>query len=431
MDSWRKTLKIFWHSDGCKVNLADLESMLQGLPPGAWQVCDRLEEADVALLNTCTVTHKADADWRKMLSGWRRRRPTLPVVVSGCATVFQAERIATFPNVRAVVRPGDGQALREFLCSMLAGSAEPVLGSVSHGLGRHRALVKIQDGCQSRCSYCLVSLVRGEERSLDEEQVVEAVRCKLQAGYREVVLCGINLGRYGRDRRSSLARVLIELKKLQQAYGHWRLRLSSIEPMEWSAQLIEAIGECDFVCRHFHVPVQSGDDGVLGLMRRPYRALQARKVLEELRAAFPQAALGSDLLVGFPGEDRAAFENTLDFARLSPLDYLHVFAFSPRPGTEAEKLSGRVPAAEVRGRVAELRALGGEKWRRFLLAGVGMRHLVLAEKCQYGKAEGRSEHYRRVVFRGERLEAGAMYEVYGEKVAGDTLLGRAIDGRCR
>jgi threonylcarbamoyladenosine tRNA methylthiotransferase MtaB len=312
---------------------------------------------------------------------------------------------------------------------MLAGQAEPVLSSVSPGLGRHRALVKIQDGCRSRCSYCLVSLVRGEERSLDEQQVVEAVRRRLDAGYREVVLCGINLGRYGLERGTSLARLLPELKKLREADSHWRLRLSSIEPMEWSAQLIEAIGECDFVCRHFHVPVQSGDDGVLKLMRRPYRAVQAGKVLEKLRRAFPQAALGSDLLVGFPGEDRAAFENTLDFARTSPLDYLHVFAFSPRPGTEAVKLSERVQASEVRGRVAELRALGGEKWRRFLQGGVGRRHLVLAEKCERGKAEGRSEHYRRVVFRGEQLEAGAMYEVYGEKVAGDTLLGRAINER--
>ncbi len=423
-------LRVLWHSLGCKVNLADLGRVFSLLPVEIFDVSASIDEADVAVLNTCTVTHKADRDWRKVLSGWRRRRPGLPVVVTGCAAVLQEKVLRGFPNVAEVIRPGEDSALVQALGSFShreAGAAGlPRPDGFSFPLGRQRAFLKIQDGCDARCSYCVVSRIRGRERSLALEDAVGAVKQAIEGGFHEVVLCGIHLGRYGRQDGASLAELLRALGAFWRRHPGWRIRLSSIEPLEWSEELLRAVAEAEFVCRHFHVPIQSGDDGVLERMGRPYTSAQARQTLERLRECFPDAALGTDILAGFPGEDDAAFARTLDFVEEGWLDYLHVFAFSPRPETPAYGLPGRVEPARLRQRVSQLRAAGKRRWDDFLGGGVGREHEVLVERLAGGLASGRSGRYRKLVFDAAGASAGRLLRVTGVRLDSGILRGRQV-----
>jgi threonylcarbamoyladenosine tRNA methylthiotransferase MtaB len=245
-------------------------------------------------------------------------------------------------------------------------------------------------------------MVRGPERSVDLDVVLAEVHRRADEGHREIVLTGIHLGRWGHGltpRRGLAELVAGAAQALAERRPACRLRLSSIEPLEWSADLMDCVARWPNVCRHFHVPLQSGADAVLAAMGRPYRAGGYVAILAELRARFPDAALGADVLVGFPGEGEREAQATLGLVAASPLDYLHVFGFSPRPGTPARDFPGRPDAAQVRARSDALLALGRARWQAFLRAGLGLRHeVLLEERCETG-LRGRSQHYRPIVVR--------------------------------
>ena len=423
--------RIFIQNLGCKVNLADAAMLVESFPDEQVRVVDREEQADVVVLNTCAVTHKAERDVRRVVGGLRRLYPDLPVIVMGCAVVTIGETLRALPNVRALVSPGQvlaalqaidqiqvdrsvlGQAVS---VGLSPGEAPSVIHpeSAHRKLGRQRACLKVQDGCNAHCAYCIIPRTRGAEHSLEISQVVEKVSKIIQLGHREVVLTGIHLGRYGAglQPRSSLARLLLSLAPLFASLGPgFRIRLSSIEPLEWTGELIAAIESSAFVCRHFHVPIQSGCDEVLSRMRRPYRISQAEEVLGEIRARFPGAALGTDILVGFPGETDAHADETQASVERLPFDYLHVFTFSSRPGTPAHGFPDPVDEARIRERSVRVRSVGKVRWRRFLEYGVGRRHQLLLEKTSPLRAMGHTAEYRVCLVEGRGLVRGEVISV--------------------
>lgn len=423
-------MRLWIKSLGCKVNLADAARALEGLDPDRWEVVSEPATAEVALLQTCTVTHQAERDVRRILAGLLRSQPALPVVVSGCAAARDPGALAALPNVRAVLPPGDPDAVSRALGSLVAqapseaGLQRPGRVGPFGRLHRTRAVVKVQDGCDASCAYCIIPRVRGPERSRPLEQVVSECLRRVVEGHRELVLTGIHLGRWGRGSGAQTALwQLVEgvAAALADQAPDCRLRLSSIEPLEWTAELLDTLARWPSICRHFHVPLQSGSDAVLRAMGRPYRAEQSLEVLTRLRARFPEAALGTDLLVGFPGEGPREAQETLELLARTDLSYLHVFRFSARPGTRAATLPSRPRADEARARSEALLRWGRSRWREFLSAGVARRHRVLLERRVEGGLMGRSEHYRPVWLAAGELVPGQLVEAMGLELGANAL----------
>jgi threonylcarbamoyladenosine tRNA methylthiotransferase MtaB len=422
-------LHLFVRTLGCRTNLADSAQVVDCLDQTSVKIVRFVQEADVVLLNTCTVTHKADRNVRKIVGSLGCRYPDLPVVVTGCAVVRDKIFLEDFPNVRAVLPASDPAAIARVLCKNSVSPLESTSsGSAFFRLGRSRALLKVQDGCNSFCTYCIVPQVRGRQRSVSLVQAVTRLRGFLAQGHREVVLTGIHLGRYGHDRGSSLVELLDRLAIIfQTEYPDCRLRLSSIEPQEWTVELVDRIQAYEFVCRHFHVPLQSGDDAILKAMGRSYTAKEYRAVLDRLRHSFSHAALGCDLLVGFPGEEEKNHAHNLEAVRSWGLDYLHVFTYSPRPGTLAKKMLPQVPVQTAKKRAAELRLHGEENWQKFLEAGLGQRHWVLIEKITDLGLEGLSEHFCKfLLVDGTCAKPGDLVTARAYALAEQILVGKVV-----
>ena len=390
---------------GCKLNQADsaiVESRLRAL--GLARAPADAAGADVVVLNTCTVTGFADREARQIARRLRRANPRALLIATGCyaerdgaalqartgvdhvvgmrgqaarvealaAKALGLEPVGARPRpAGAEPRPGADDALGPFgtteACDSLAGPEE-----------RTRAYLKIQDGCDLRCSYCIIPSVRGGSRSLAPDEVVERVARLTAAGYREIVFTGVNTGDYGRDLDSPL-RLHDLLRRVLAVPGLGRVRLNSLEPKTVTEDVVALLAESGGrLARHLQVPLQSGSDAVLARMRRPYRLADYARVLERLRLRAPEIGLGADVIVGFPGETDDEFEATRRFIASSPLNYLHVFSYSPRPGTDAAAHPGHVPPAAIKERSAALRALGGDLSLRFRRSFVGRDLPVLA-----------------------------------------------------
>ncbi len=293
--------------------------------------------------------------------------------------------------------------------------------------GRARAFLKVQDGCDACCSYCVVPQLRGSSRSLPPAGVRMQVERFLEQGYQEVVLTGIHLGQWGRDLapRQDLEALLTWL---HQGPLPCRVRLSSLEPREWSEPLIAHLTRWEWICPHFHIPLQSGDADILEQMRRPYTPRQYAELIMELRRLFPQAALGADVMAGFPGETEQQFANTCRLIGQLPLTYLHAFPFSPRPGTHAAAMPGRIPSQELKRRVHVLQELGRQKKHAFQAALLGQCVEVLAEaEIDEGWWRGTSENYLRVIFPASGVfQQGLMVMVRLLEITEKGLLGKPV-----
>lgn len=372
--------KFFVQNFGCRAAQADgsaLETLLarRGLEPARGRA-----EADLVVLNTCTVTAAADEDVRHTIRRVRRENPGARILVTGCYAQRAPAELAALPGVEWVV----GNSHKAAIPEMVAGAEyhgnvqvgdifaqhEFLTAPVEDAAGdRTRPNLKIQDGCNHRCSFCIIPSVRGPSRSMPLAQVVEQVRV-LSARYREVVLSGINLGRWGREpgsalRLHDLVRILLEETDVA------RLRLSSVEPMDFSNELLRLMADSPRIARHVHAPLQSGSDAVLRRMRRKYRARHYAERVRRAREWMPDAAIGADVMAGFPGETEEEFAETRRLVEELPFTYLHVFTYSERPGTPAASLPGQVPLAVRKERNRVLRELAAAKHRRFLEQMVG------------------------------------------------------------
>lgn len=383
---------------GCRVNQYEAFALAEALRRAGWEVVPFEQEADLYLVNACAVTERALADSRRLARRALRRGRTL---VLGCG----AELGLGLEGVEPV-----GNAHKLSLPELLVGR-EPVddrFGVLPREFGdRARALLKVQDGCDEFCSFCVVPYLRGPVRSLPLEEALRRAKRLAEAGFREVVICGVHLGAYGQDLRPpcGLRHLLEGLRGLGV-----RVRLSSLHPGELESVLDLVVREP--FCDHLHLSVQSLDDGVLRLMRRPYRADQVRRLVEEVRRRRPSTCIGMDVLVGFPGEDAAAFERTARRLEELPLAYLHVFPYAPRPHTLGRLLPPGPPPAEVAERVRRLRALSRRKLEGFCREQRGRRLRVLVERPVGGQWQGLSTNYLRVRLRGgEGWRTGQELEV--------------------
>jgi threonylcarbamoyladenosine tRNA methylthiotransferase MtaB len=368
------------HNFGCRASQADgaaLESALlaQGLTAAA-----NTSDAQLVVLNTCTVTASADEDVRKAIHRVHRENPAARILVTGCYAQRAPQELAVLPGVHWVV----GNSHKVQIPNIVTESEAPYHGQIHVGdiFAQHdflsapvedaagdrtRPNLKIQDGCNNRCSFCIIPFVRGRSRSAPADRVVEQVR-NLAARYGEVVLSGINLGRWGRE-PGGITRLADLIRRLLDETPIQRLRLSSIEPMDWSDDLLDLVASSPRIAKHVHAPLQSGSDRVLRRMHRKYRPRHYEDRIWKARAAMPDAAIGADVMTGFPGETDAEFEDSRAFIASLPFTYLHVFTYSERPGTPAAS-ADQVPMEVRRERnriLRELAAMKNLEFRRSML----------------------------------------------------------------
>jgi threonylcarbamoyladenosine tRNA methylthiotransferase MtaB len=378
--------RFFIQNFGCRATQADGAALAHMLAERGLAAAERPRDADLVILNTCTVTAAADEDVRQAVRRVRSENPAARILVTGCYAQRAPEELAAMPGVTWVVGNSHKLQIPQIVCE--TEGAAPYHGQIYVGdifaqrdflaavvedaFGdRTRPNLKIQDGCNNRCSFCIIPFVRGRSRSAPPEVVIAQVR-RLAERYREVVLSGINLGRWGRDlgdrmRLADLLRRLLEQTPVE------RIRLSSIEPMDWSDDLLELMATSPRIARHVHAPLQTGSDAVLRRMRRRYRAKHYADRIWKARRAMPLAAIGADVMVGFPGETDAEFEENRRFIAELPLTYLHVFTYSARPGTPAAEMANQVPVAVRRERNRVLRELAAAKNLEFRRQMVGRR----------------------------------------------------------
>jgi len=363
-------------------------------------------DADVLVVNTCTVTRRADQEARQLLRRLAREHPDAKVVATGCYAQRAAEELRAIPGVDLVLGVHERERIAEHVLAdmtgVVAGPARerhPLAPAAPLSFGRTRALLKVQDGCDAFCSYCVVPYVRGRDRSLPIADAVAQARRLVDAGFQEIVITGADLGSYGREERER--GLLAELVRRILATGPThRVRLSSIEPNKLDSEILAMMGSEPRLCRHLHLPLQSGSDRVLEAMRRPYRAVDYAALIERIAVRGP-VAVGADVIVGFPAEGDREFEDTLAFLRALPLAYLHVFRYSPRPGTTAARQPASTAASTIRERARCVRDLGEKKRNAFLRSLVGKRMSLLAEAGRAGTAiVARSDFSEPVLIRG-------------------------------
>jgi len=421
---------------GCRLNQCETAQMQEALLAEGYRLVHWEEPADIRVINTCTVTSRSDKTCRNEIRSAKRIDPDCIVAVAGCYAQIAPETVAAIPGVDLVLGNLDKLRLAEHLSVRLSAGGNgggpatgdggrrdrgdhsvsrphiavspyadhPLFegGSFSHFNGYTRAFLKIQTGCDSRCAYCVIPLARGPARSMPKATVLQQVGLLASRDYREVVLTGIDLGNWGRDTcEGSLADLLRALLE-QEEVG--RYRLSSIEPLETDEALQDVIDAAgDRVAHHFHLPLQSGSDSVLDRMGRPYTAAQYLDVVSRLARRFPDAALGADVIVGFPGETDREFDETLAFIDHAPLTYLHVFSYSDRPGTSASSMRPKVHPETIHERSVRLRASGTRKAETFRarLAGTEQRALILRERGPDGRLVGLTGNYQEPLLKGD------------------------------
>jgi threonylcarbamoyladenosine tRNA methylthiotransferase MtaB len=385
--------KFVVHNFGCRASQADgaaIESMLERR---GYSAAESHSSAEFVVLNTCTVTNTADTELRQVVRRVHRENPDARIVVTGCYAQRAPQEIADLPGVSLVVGNSHKAQIAELLSAPYHGQVhvgdifearEFLAAPVEDASGdRSRPNLKIQDGCGNRCSFCIIPYVRGRSRSARVEQVVAQVR-SLSERYPEVVLTGINLGRWGREAGFGGLRLVDLLRTLLAETDVQRLRLSSVEPMDWSDELLQFVASSPRIAKHVHIPLQSGSDSVLRRMHRRYRPRHYESRVRLARELMPDAAIGADVMVGFPGETDGEFDETRAFVESLPFTYLHIFPYSERPGTPAAERDDQVPEAvrKTRGRV--LKSIGLEKNLEFRRRFVG--HSLSAVTLENGRA---------------------------------------------
>ncbi|MBR9980821.1 MAG: tRNA (N(6)-L-threonylcarbamoyladenosine(37)-C(2))-methylthiotransferase MtaB [Desulfatitalea sp.] len=395
---------------GCKVNQCESAAVGHLLEQCGYVHARQDHTPDTVVINTCTVTSKAAMQSRQAIRKSVRAYPDAHIVVTGCHAEIAAEQVGAMEGVHLVVGNTDKMRLATLLAepvhdagfqrptadpSVLGGPCFAPMPAVSRE-DRTRAFLKVQDGCNTRCTYCIVPYTRGPSRSMPEAEVETHIRRLAEQGLREVVLTGIHLGAYGSDLVPATSLTLL-IDRLTRKPLVDRIRVSSIEPTEISPSLVDLFASRpERLCPHFHVPLQSGDNRLLRRMGRPYTREQYAAVIHDIRHRLPRAAIGVDVMAGFPGEGDDAFAQTCELIASLPITYLHVFPFSPRHGTPAEKFTSKIPQRVAKERCQHLRRLGENKRQDFLRTMMGQQTTVLIQTLSAdtpGEAFGISDNY--------------------------------------
>jgi len=410
---------------GCKVNQSESDMLARTLRQSGWVPASENESADICIINTCTVTARASMQSRQESRKAIRTHPGARIVVTGCYARTEPDALRKIRGVHDIVNLKEKSDITYLLSdrsrqirSLIAPERKykeqcTIQSEKNPGGIRARPFVKVQDGCNGHCTYCIVPSARGESRSSHPESIMEQIRLFAKEGYQEVVLTGIHMGAYGLDLtpRVSLSWLL---SKISREKPMPRIRLSSIEPRELCEEIIGLVADSGCFCPHFHVPLQSGDDGILKKMGRPYGRNFFRDMILDIHQRIPDAAIGTDVLIGFPGESDAAFENTLALIKELPFSYLHVFPFSARNGTPAAGYPDQIPRHRIKERSQKIRELGNIKknafYSRFL-----HKHLEIVVEGKGagapGYLKGTTSNYIPVFVRGEHRLKHSLVEV--------------------
>ncbi|MGH7864797.1 MAG: tRNA (N(6)-L-threonylcarbamoyladenosine(37)-C(2))-methylthiotransferase MtaB [Candidatus Binataceae bacterium] len=418
---------------GCKVNQYDSAIIGSRLGARGMERCEFDEIADVYIINTCTVTDRADVESLRLARRARRLNPAARIVMTGCLAQANPEKLARAQEIDAVIglgrlddleRAAASQAGERVMVTNLRKERAAIAIEAVATAGHTRAFLKLQEGCDQFCSFCIVPTSRGTSRSVEPRRVIATLDEFAAGGFKEVTLSGVHLGGYGNDLDPPVTlQALLEM--IAERSPIERVRLSSIDPEELSDHIIDLVAASQNFCPHFHLPLQAGHDSTLARMRRRYDTGHYRGRVERIVNAMPDAAIGADLIVGFPGETAEQFDASVEFVSSLPLAYLHVFPYSVRSGTTAAKLPGKIPPGEVHRRAARMRELDGRLRQRFMSRFVGTRlSVLLEERGKDGRLRGLSRNYLRVLTEGSDAMRNRVVEVEVQLVQGAALSGK-------
>ena len=423
---------------GCRVNQYESAYLSEALARAGWRRALKGEMADIAVINTCIVTQRASHQSRQAIRKAIRENPEGMVAAVGCYAQVFSDELSRIQGIGLIADNRAKGELPELLVNAKESGQKAVVLKdfepempfeflrINRFPGRTRANLKIQDGCKSFCTYCIVPFARGPCRSLPHSEVLSMIESLAGEGYREIVLTGIHLGKYGVDLGGGMNLNAL-LRSLGKEGFPVRIRLSSLHPDEIDEGLIDMAASEPWLCRHFHISLQSGDDRTLKKMNRDYTIKEFARLIETIYGRVPMAAMGVDIISGFPGEAKAAHENTCSLIKDLPVSYLHVFPFSSRPGTAAACLAGQMDPGEIKKRAAELRKLGQIKRDAFYHGCLNKDFLVLAERWHSGEKgifKGMSDNYLPVVFPSDKDVKGRLVPVYTERVVKGKVIGR-------
>lgn len=419
--------KVCFKTFGCKVNQYETQGIREDLLKEGYREVEK--GADVYILNTCTVTASADREARMLIRACRKENPNAKILVTGCYAQKDEKEILAVGGVTHLVKQHDKSRIREIL---EGGEASPLAKprylplQISDFKDHTRAFVKVQDGCDYRCAFCKVWVVRGRSVSRPPLEIMEEVKRLSHGGFREIVLTGVSLGLYGRDLEENLD-ILDVVRKTETLEGIERVRLSSIDPIDVDETFIEKLLATQKCCRHLHLSLQSGDDEVLSRMQRNYTSGHYRSIVQNLREKDPDFSITTDIIVGFPGETEEEFENTLRLVEELTLTRAHLFPYSHRKGTIAYLFKELVSPHVIRSRMKRLEQVAREASFRYRKPLLGKEVAVLAESFEEkGILSGYTEQYVPVLFRGDPCEVGRVLPVRIEEVTPSKTIGSII-----
>jgi threonylcarbamoyladenosine tRNA methylthiotransferase MtaB len=432
---------------GCKVNQFESEALMASLEQRGYDLVPFGEGADITIINTCTVTQRADFQSRQMVRRAFRTNPKSIIIVTGCYSQVDPEAIARIEGANYLLGNKEKEQIPDLLPLIQKGDLPRIrVGNIQketffsdiplHSFHRHtRAFLKIQDGCDARCSYCIVPYARGRSRSLPPGKIIEHLRALKEKDFKEVVLTGIHVGSYGLDLTPPFPFEKL-LRQLEEEDTPQRIRLSSIEPLDFSTDLISILLQSRKVCPHLHIPIQSGDDEILKMMNRNYNRSSLSDLIQELHQRIPKVSIGADVIVGFPGETEEKFQHTYRLIESLPFSYLHVFPFSKRRGTPASQFPQVVEEGKIKKRAEVTRELGRQKRQTFYRQFLHEELDVLVEdrrERETGRWKGFSRNYIPVLLPHEgRPEAQTDWinqevRVKVTEVAENILVGQVVE----
>jgi threonylcarbamoyladenosine tRNA methylthiotransferase MtaB len=392
--------RVALHTLGCRLNTSETGSIAQGFKDRGYDIVEFGQAADVVFINTCTVTDAADSTCRNLIRKAHGSSPEGKIVVAGCYAQMEPEKIAGMQGVDLVLGNSEKYKVFEYLDeesenAIHVDKSWQFYGAATTTADSHtRAFLKIQDGCNYVCSFCIIPFARGRSRAITVADAVIEAKKLVSQGFKEIVLTGVNIGEYEQASGEKLHDLVAQVLAVD---GLERFRLSSVEPNTITDELLEVLKSSPKVLDHFHIPLQSGDDEILKAMRRKYTVADYKKVIGKIMAAFPNAGIGADVIVGFPGETKEQFDNTFNLLKELPMTHFHVFPYSKRKNTTASKMDNHIHSTEKKARVKALNMFGDAKLNLFSEDQIGKRTKVLFERRnKSGNFEGYSSNYVRV-----------------------------------
>ncbi|VIF79400.1 MiaB-like tRNA modifying enzyme [Clostridioides difficile] len=415
--------KVAFYTLGCKVNQYETEAMLELFEKDGYEQVNSEEYADVYVINTCTVTHMSDRKSRQYIRRVKKKNPDAIIAVVGCYSQVSPEEILDIEEVNLVMGTNDRRKIVEEIkkinSSKKVSTVDDIMKvkafeeiEISQTNGKTRAFMKIQDGCDRFCTYCIIPYARGRVRSRDIDSIVDEVKKLANNGYKEVVLTGIHVASYGKDLKDRDIKLLDVIKQINKIEKIERIRLSSVEPILFTDEFVNEVLKMDKVCPHYHLSLQSGCDETLKRMNRRYTTLEYKTIVDRLRSKMPDVAITTDVIVGFPGETNEEFKKTYEFLKEIELSQMHIFKYSPRKGTPAETMENQVDPQMKHFRSEQLLNLSKVNFNKFATKFIGRKLDVLFEQNLEGnKYEGLTSNYIRVVVESDKNIQGQILKV--------------------